>query len=325
LPEGGPGGAQGPKKKKIKGRSWTVSIALPGSIISNAQSSELKSYLAGQIARAAAIFNVDEIVVFSEDCTEIVNEELKGAKKSDPNLFLAKVLQYLECPQYMRKRLFELQPDLRYAGLLNPLDAPHHMKQEEQSRYREGVVVEKETGDDESSFVDIGQRRFCKVDKKLDPNTRVTVRVFKKAEGSIDVKGSVVPRKTPRERMRFPNWGYTVRLAKGLEGVFQNSPWGEAYDLTIGTSERGFESQDKKFELKKFKHLMVVFGGVDGLEKALLEGGEGEEKKLLTEPEKFFDLWLNTCAHQGSGTIRTEEAILVTLSVLHPHIRKNPS
>ena len=48
------------------GRSYTVSLALPGSIIDNAQSAELRTYLAGQIARAAAVFNIDEVVVFNE-------------------------------------------------------------------------------------------------------------------------------------------------------------------------------------------------------------------------------------------------------------------
>lgn len=48
------------------GRTYTVSLALPGSIIENSQSAELRTYLAGQIARAAAVFNIDEVVVFNE-------------------------------------------------------------------------------------------------------------------------------------------------------------------------------------------------------------------------------------------------------------------
>ncbi len=34
-----------------EGRDYTVSLALPGSILENAQSPELRTYLAGQIAR----------------------------------------------------------------------------------------------------------------------------------------------------------------------------------------------------------------------------------------------------------------------------------
>lgn len=33
-----------------RGRQYTVSIALPGSIIDNAQTQELKTYLAGQVS-----------------------------------------------------------------------------------------------------------------------------------------------------------------------------------------------------------------------------------------------------------------------------------
>lgn len=50
------------------GRSWTVSIAVPSSIVDNAQSPELRSYLVGQIARCLVIYNVDEVVVYDEHC-----------------------------------------------------------------------------------------------------------------------------------------------------------------------------------------------------------------------------------------------------------------
>jgi predicted SPOUT superfamily RNA methylase MTH1 len=171
-------------------------------------------------------------------------------------------------------------------------------------------------------LVDIGQRLLCKINEKLEPGTRVTVRVFKKKEGFTEMKGSTVPRSTPRERTKIPSWGYTVRLAKGLDRVLKDCPWSEGYDLTIGTSKKGFDAQVKGVELYKFKHLMVVFGGDNGLENAVIRKGEGDEVKLLTEPAKYFNYYINTCFHQGSETIRTEEAILVSLSVLWPHIRR---
>ena len=42
-------------------RQWTLSIAVPGSVIDNTQTVEQATAIAGQIARAAAIFNVDEV------------------------------------------------------------------------------------------------------------------------------------------------------------------------------------------------------------------------------------------------------------------------
>lgn len=43
--------------------TFTLSIAIPGSILDNAQSPELRTYLAGQIARAACIYQVDEVMI----------------------------------------------------------------------------------------------------------------------------------------------------------------------------------------------------------------------------------------------------------------------
>lgn len=49
---------------------------------------------------------------------------------------LVKLLEYLECPQYLRKHLFPVCDDLRYAGILNPLDAPHHLRKTDDCPYR---------------------------------------------------------------------------------------------------------------------------------------------------------------------------------------------
>lgn len=51
-------------------------------------------------------------------------------------LQLARILQYLECPQYLRKHIFPIHNDLQYAGLLNPLDAPHHLRQQDEFPFR---------------------------------------------------------------------------------------------------------------------------------------------------------------------------------------------
>lgn len=55
---------QAEQKPREAGRFWTVSIALPGNILDNAQTPELRAALAGQIARAAAIFNADEVILY---------------------------------------------------------------------------------------------------------------------------------------------------------------------------------------------------------------------------------------------------------------------
>merc|ERR550519_1465570 len=131
--------------KSGTGRQYTVSIAVPGSVLDNAQTAELRTYLAGQVARAAAIYNVDEVVVFGDS---------KGAAEHSRGMVqLARILQYLECPQYLRKHFFPIHEDLKYAGVLNPTDMPHHLRASEESIYREGVVMEREGVKEDTSFV----------------------------------------------------------------------------------------------------------------------------------------------------------------------------
>lgn len=52
-----------------KPRSYTVSIAVPASIlVETCIKDSLRTYVVGQIARAANIYSIDEIVVFDDKC-----------------------------------------------------------------------------------------------------------------------------------------------------------------------------------------------------------------------------------------------------------------
>ena len=79
------------------GRAYTVSIAVPGSVIDNTQTMELATAVAGQIARTAAIFKIDEVVVIDDAANREPGTVGAGAA------FLARVLQFMETPQYLRR------------------------------------------------------------------------------------------------------------------------------------------------------------------------------------------------------------------------------
>uniref|UniRef100_A0A3B4ZH24 28S rRNA (uridine-N(3))-methyltransferase n=1 Tax=Stegastes partitus TaxID=144197 RepID=A0A3B4ZH24_9TELE len=308
-----------------KGPAYTVSVALPGSVLDNAQSPELRTYLAGQIARACVVFSIDEIVVFDEQGEDVksVEGDFKGVgKKGQACIQLARILQYLECPQYLRKWFFPKHPDLQYAGLLNPLDSPHHMRMDEESEYREGVVLDRPPKQGKGSLVNCGMRKEVRIDKQLQSGLRVTVQLSKTQTFFLFIvfndlyhivhklcKGIVVAPHVPRTEGGL-YWGYTVRLASCLSSVFTESPYKEGYDLTIGTSERG--SNMDQATLSPFKHLLVVFGGLQGLEASV----DTDQNLDVSDPSVLFDLYLNTCPDQGSRTIRTEEAILISMSGL---------
>jgi len=298
-----------------RGRPWTVSLALPGSILANAQGGELRAYLAGQVARAAAVFNVDEVVVFDDQGGREDGQHDKSC------LLLARILQYLECPQYLRKNFFPLHPDLKHAGVLNPTDMPHHLRDGEvgAGHYREGVVLDRPPKKGSGSLVYVGLKREAVLDRKLEAGTRVTVRLdLNEEEGKSNkpIRGKAVSPSQPRTEMGL-YWGYRVRLASTLSAVFSGCPFDGGYDLTVGTSERG-QAVDGTRLPKPFSHMLVVFGGVQGLEVAL----EADPDLTGGDPAPLFDLYLNTCPLQGSRTIRTEEAVLVTMSSLRPKINE---
>jgi hypothetical protein len=53
----------------------------------------IRTLKVGTIARAAAVFRVDRIVIYRD-------------REFDDSRFISRVLQYAETPQYLRKRLF---------------------------------------------------------------------------------------------------------------------------------------------------------------------------------------------------------------------------
>lgn len=42
-----------------------------------------------------------------------------------------------------------------------------------------------------------------------------------------------------------------------------------------------------------------------------------------SDSSALFDMWVNTCPGQGSRTIRTEEAVLITLARMRAHVLRN--
>jgi predicted SPOUT superfamily RNA methylase MTH1 len=94
-----------------------LSIAIPASVISDTPHLREKTGKIGLIGRAAAIFRVDEIIVYPDNANVDQHRDLE---------FIALLLNYLETPQYLRKRTFPIQPNLEYAGILPPLRTPNH-------------------------------------------------------------------------------------------------------------------------------------------------------------------------------------------------------
>lgn len=90
--------------------AWHVFI--PDSLLEETDDPKIRTYKVGQVARACSIFGVEHIWIYRA-----------GGRDGK---FIKTVLEYAETPQYLRKRLFPLMPELKYVGVIPPLRTPHH-------------------------------------------------------------------------------------------------------------------------------------------------------------------------------------------------------
>ncbi|KAI9278647.1 putative RNA methyltransferase [Phascolomyces articulosus] len=300
-------------------RKYTITVAIPASVIDSAPTLEMKTILAGQIARSLVIFNVDEVVIYDDKKKSTDN-------RVNPNLFLARVFQYMETPQYLRKALVPFSPDLKFAGLLPPLDAPHHPSLHQALRYREGVTLDKEGS---GTLVDIGMYRRARLEKLIQPGVRVTVELpeplaaadTRKGQKPLNVKA--VSPKAPREKAGH-YWGYHIRLASSFSRVITESPYEGGYDFTVGISDQNATDMFNDGitdQVKPFSHILFAFGGPMG---GLQEAVEADEdlKCAGEDSAELFDLFIDPSARAGTRSVRLEESIAMVMSVFQTATKK---
>src|SRR5947209_19857129 len=172
-------------------RHQLLSVALPSSFTKDVPHLREKTSRVGLIARSLAIFRVDEVVIY--------NDETSRSSESEGRLF-EKLLGYQETPQYLRKALFNQDPDLQFSGILPPLRMPSHpsIGEARVGEIRDGLVIESGT----HSIIDAGFRPAVEVPSKLRLRERVTIRI---ARISPRLQGELV------EPTRLPMyWGFKV-------------------------------------------------------------------------------------------------------------------
>jgi hypothetical protein len=274
-----------------------LAIAVPASMISDTPHLREKTAKIGVVGRAVAIFQVNEVIVYADSP--------KINQKSDLDLIVT-LLKYMETPQYLRKRLFELKPELQCAGILPPLRTPHHplqgkFKDLQVGDYREGVTVSKTK---EGTLVDIGSERPVLLkDAQIPINKRVTIKITR-LTGQVEIQLVDVA--------EIPvYWGYTVSTERRSLSKLLES---QQFDLKIGTSRFAARFQDTLKPLgerwKKANNILILFGApAKGLHEIAEEEG--------TDLKRMLDSLINTVPNQGTETIRTEEALLATLAILN--------
>src|SRR5467141_2398698 len=198
-------------------RSQIVSVALPASLTLDVPHLREKTARLGFVSRALATFRVEEAIVYLDRIGAEVDREEK---------LIEKMLTYIETPQYLRRLLFKMDPDLQFAGTIPPLRAPNHPDRQNPSPglLREGVVVQSGS----SSMIEAGFHDLVRVRSKLPTSERMTIRLTK---GLPELEGEIVE---PSRLTIY--WGF--RVARGnvsLSEIVRS----RKFDLKISTSRKG--------------------------------------------------------------------------------------
>lgn len=274
-----------------------ISIAIPASVVSDTPHLREKTSKIGLVGRAAAIFGVDEIIIYQD--------EPESKRKADTNL-ISTLLCYMETPQYLRKKLFRLKPELRYAGILPPLRTPHHplgkrVTDLKVGEYREGLTIAKTR---DGVLVDIGVEKPALIPRaRLPLSERITVKII--SIGKHIVASLVNSQEVPYY------WGYKVTVSSDSFGKLVKSG---RFALKIATSKYGVSFNDVMDEIserwKKAETVLLGFGApTRGLYEIVKQEGFN-----LADVVNFI---VNTIPGQWTETVRTEEALIATLAVFN--------
>ncbi len=266
-----------------------LSVFIPNSFLNESTDLKVRTYKVGIIGRILAIFNVHNVIIYNDNQIS----ENEGEKNGE---FISEILRYMNTPQYLRKKVFPIKSELKHVGILPPLRTPHHPvdSHPEVGDYRQGYTVKRNK---RGTFVDIGMDRlaFCK--EQLSVNKIFSFKIDK-----ITKKEVIVTPEQPDDVY----WGYNVFSSnKSLKNSLKlTKP-----DLVIETTRYGDEINSiyEKLHLKmeECNNISILFGGPYS----------SIEDDVSSSNWNLFKI--NTIPDQGTKTVRTEEAVIATLSLIN--------
>lgn len=318
--------------------SFKVSVCIPSSVIrqANARNTDQATYIAHQIARIAAEYHVQELVVLDipedgDTCTESHSSDTVSGKKvfadqedikpenqlTRKSIYLALLLQFFVTPPYLFKSVFKSKKDrktLRCAQKLPKLTALPFTRDDTSSKgFREGLTISKKSPKrarnsgkkspklSVTKYVNVGLTKPLELAGQEVPiNSRVTV--------DLKEKRVVSPMTAYEFSGLKGSFGYYVRCASALSNVFTDLVLTDGYTGTIFVDTENYYNKPKTLSKKEFKpskdgNYLLLIGNFNHFEKAL---------KLDKQINSVVDIIDSTL--DGCSGLRTEDALLISLS-----------
>jgi hypothetical protein len=264
-----------------------LSIAIPDSSLLDESTILNKTKKISTMARTCAIFKVNQIFIYQD-----------GKQNKNDSALLSTSLKYLETPQYFRKEIFPKTQLLKYAGVLQPLNISSHLTTSNQKMIKIGdirdALIINYKG---KKFLDIGINKYIQYFGKMKSGTRIAIQI-KTTQPELTAK------EISRDSIK-DYWGYNVKERSNLLSIL--STW---KGKIILTSKKGknFSELDTKKITDPNEPTLVVFGTTNKGVYDIL----GSDIKKIQNANVF-----NFFPNQGTQTVRLEEAILGTLSIIN--------
>ncbi|CAR26781.1 hypothetical protein ZYGR_0I00520 [Zygosaccharomyces rouxii] len=318
------------KSVKVLSKDVNYSLCIPTTLLSHCKNLEQVTYTVYQVAKAATMFNVGEIVVLDLGTTSGTTKE----KKLSDSMLIASLLQYFVTPPYLVNTVFK-QKYLSYfreACKLPRLPSLPFMRylQADEGRYREGLAIRmskpgtqgKKTKEfKQTKYVNVGKSEALELKAQLVPaNVRVTVDVVeRKVVSPKEAYGDFVGAQS--------SYGYQVRIAKNFGDVFMESAFADGYSQALWVNcDDYYYNEEKQRKLLPFvdrivrpetasqnvSNVLLVFGKWRDVQKSFtaskdqFEGVEGAHQ--------FFDGQVGLPGGL-EGCIPIQDACMVSLAV----------
>jgi len=299
----------------------TRTVLVPSSLVREAEDKREATRKLGYVARAAAVFRVDRLVVFPDG---------EGERRWGGG-FVETVLRYAATPPHLRKEAWDRRDELEYVGVLPPLRVASTTGSDsaESGSLTQGIVTE--VGPDGRVRVTCGLQHPISLgvppEMAVAEGERVAIRISSREPVRARIvdeplPGFSVARETLPDALARPDAGLAIAASRhgATLSVGRLSALGERAaadgDLTVAFGSPG-------------RGLPAILGlAVEDVPAAFAvdptggdrESGGGDSapdgSPSGVEPDPGFDLWLNTIPDQGSEVVRTEEAIFASLAPL---------
>jgi predicted SPOUT superfamily RNA methylase MTH1 len=304
----------------------TRSVLVPSSLVREAEDKRAATRKLGSVARAAAVFRTDRLVVYPDPHGE------PAASWGDGG-FVHTVLAYAATAPYLRKEVWGRRSELEYAGVLPPLHlgAQTGSGSNGSGSSRQGIVTE--VGPEERVRVNCGlqhpislpvppgmavPREGERVTVRVSSREPVRAKLVDEPQPGFDVERTALATTLARTdagvRIAASRFGEPLTVARldSLRGECESTG---GWTVAFGAPERGLPAildieEAAREGTPSETGTVAVAGHTDTDDDAPAQGASNEPR------DPRFDLWLNTVPDQGSETVRTEEAMFATLSPL---------